>query len=97
MTITPHACHSRESGNLFPNMKGVNYLMLPVVIRKRIASFCEVDESYFDGKRIKGKRGRGAASKTPVFRILQRGGKVDSESVIHLWKTKYLQNTLENY
>ena len=35
----------------------------------------EVDESYFGGRR-KGKRGRGAADKTPVFGLLKRGGKV---------------------
>lgn len=35
----------------------------------------EVDESYFGGKR-KGKRGRGAVGKVPVFGILKRGGKV---------------------
>ena len=61
------------------------------LIRKRIAEFCEiqsplkgeieVDESYFGGKRIKGKRGRGAYKKTPVFGILKRGGKVYTEVV----------------
>ena len=61
------------------------------LIRKRIATFCEqqspfkgeieVDESYFGGKRIKGKRGRGAFKKTPVFGILKRGGKVYTEIV----------------
>ena len=35
----------------------------------------EVDESYFGGKR-KGKRGRGAAGKIPVFGLLKKGGKV---------------------
>jgi len=35
----------------------------------------EVDESYFGGRR-KGKRGRGAAGKVPVFGVLKRGGKV---------------------
>ncbi len=35
----------------------------------------EVDESYFSGTR-KGKRGRGAAGKIPVFGLLKRGGKV---------------------
>ena len=35
----------------------------------------EVDESYFGGSR-KGKRGRGAKAKTPVFGLLKRGGKV---------------------
>jgi len=41
----------------------------------------EVDESYFGARRIKGKRGRGASGKTPVFGILQRGGKVYNEIV----------------
>jgi len=35
----------------------------------------EVDESYFGSQR-KGKRGRGAAGKIPVFGLLKRGGKV---------------------
>ena len=35
----------------------------------------EVDESYFGGRR-KGKRGRGAAGKVPVFGLLKRRGKV---------------------
>jgi transposase len=35
----------------------------------------EVDESYFGGKR-KGKRGRGAARKVPVFGLLKRGERV---------------------
>lgn len=40
----------------------------------------ELDESYFGGKR-KGKRGRGAAGKVPVFGILTRGGRVYVEVV----------------
>ena len=35
----------------------------------------EIDESYFGGTR-KGKRGRGAQGKVPVFGLLKRGGKV---------------------
>lgn len=35
----------------------------------------EVDESYFGGTR-KGKRGRGAGGKIPVFGLLKRGGRV---------------------
>ena len=34
-----------------------------------------MDESYFGGKR-KGKRGRGAAGKVPVFGLLKRGARV---------------------
>ncbi len=61
------------------------------LIRERIVELCnrsspfsgevEVDESYFGARRIKGKRGRGAGGKTPVFGILQRGGKVYTEIV----------------
>ena len=61
------------------------------LFRKRIAEICEtetpfqgvveVDESYFGAKRIRGKRGRGAAGKIPVFGILQRKGKVYTEIV----------------
>ena len=40
----------------------------------------EVDESYFGGRR-KGKRGRGAAGKVPVFGILKRGGKVYTQVI----------------
>ena len=36
----------------------------------------ECDESYFGARRIRGKRGRGAAGKTPVFGLLKRQGKV---------------------
>ena len=36
----------------------------------------ECDESYFGPKRIRGKRGRGAVGKTPVFGLLKRNGKV---------------------
>ena len=40
----------------------------------------EVDESYFGGSR-KGKRGRGAAGKVPVFVILKRGGTVYTQVI----------------
>ena len=36
----------------------------------------ECDESYFGAKRVRGKRGRGAAGKTPVFGLLKRDDKV---------------------
>ncbi len=60
-------------------------------IRKRIFSLSanltkdsgefELDESYFGAKRVRGKRGRGAAGKTPVFGLLKRDGKVHVEIV----------------
>ena len=36
----------------------------------------ELDESYFGARRVRGKRGRGAAGKTPVFGLLKRDGNV---------------------
>ena len=36
----------------------------------------EIDESYFGPRRVRGKRGRGAAGKIPVIGLLKRDGKV---------------------
>ena len=48
----------------------------------------EVDESYFGGKR-KGKRGRGAAGKVPVFGLLKRGGRSTRRSYLMLRQRLY--------
>jgi len=61
----------------------------------------EVDESYFGGKR-KGKRGRGAGNKIPVFGLLKRGGKVyaeiisdvSSETLIPIIKEKVVPDSI---
>ena len=50
----------------------------------------EVDESYFGGRR-KGKRGRGAAGKVPVFGILKRGGKVYTKVIPDTRSTTLMQ------
>ena len=66
------------------NRNTVNrYLQL---VRIRLAETCEeesplrgeveLDESYFGPHRVRGKRGRGASGKTPVFGIFLRGGRV---------------------
>jgi len=54
----------------------------------------EVDESYFGGKR-KGKRGRGAGGKVPVFGLLKRGGKVYAR-VIPNARSRTLKAIMEN-
>ena len=41
----------------------------------------EIDESYFGAKRVRGRRGRGASGKTPVFGMLKRNGKVYTQIV----------------
>lgn len=69
--------------------KSVNQIYLK--IRRQIALECEraspfagvveVDESYFGARRVRGKRGRGAAGKTIVFGIFKRNGSVYTEIV----------------
>ena len=54
----------------------------------------EVDESYFGGRR-KGKRGRGAAGKVPVFGLLKRGGRVYTLPIPNA-KAKTLMPILES-
>ena len=60
--------------------------------RERICQICaeenplnegeiEIDESYFGARRIRGKRGRGAGGKIPVFGMLKRGEKVYTQIV----------------
>jgi len=39
----------------------------------------EIDESYFGATRVRGRRGRGAGRKMPVFGILERGGRVHTQ------------------
>ena len=57
------------------------YLALRVIIAEEMEKAAplhgevEVDESYFGGK-SKGKRGRGAAGKVPVFSLVKRGRRV---------------------
>ena len=50
----------------------------------------EVDESYFGGRR-KGKRGRGAAGKVPVFGILKRGGRVYTKVIPDIQSTTLMR------
>lgn len=52
----------------------------PVRVPDWMKGTVEMDESYFGGKR-KGKRGRGAFNKIPVFGILERKGRVHVEVV----------------
>lgn len=53
----------------------------------------EMDEAYFGGRR-KGKRGRGAAGKVPVFGILERRGRVQVEVVKDVTAQQLLDLTL---
>ena len=69
--------------------RSVNSIYLK--LRARIAEYCEqqspfageveLDESYFGPRRVRGKRGRGAGSKTIVFGMFKRNGYVYTEIV----------------
>lgn len=59
-----------------------------------LAGVIEMDESYFGGKR-KGKRGRGAAAKVPVFGILERKGVVQVEAVPDVSAKSLLEKTIK--
>jgi transposase-like protein len=76
------------------------FLRLRMIITQTLAEetpfagAIEVDESYFGGHR-KGKRGRGAAGKVPVFGILKRGGRVYTQ-VIPDTKAKTLLGIMQD-
>ena len=61
-----------------------------------LAGEIETDESYFGPKRIRGKRGRGAGSKTIVFGIFQRNGWVYTEIVPDIRKAS-LQKVIRGH
>ena len=71
------------------SVRSVNSIFIK--IRRRMAEMCEedsplsgtveVDESYFGPQRTRGKRGRGAGSKTIVFGVLKRGERVFTQIV----------------
>ena len=66
---------SKNCGILFHRLREVIFFEL---VQEGLAMFAgeiEVDESYFGGAR-KGKRGRGATGKIPVFGLLKCGRKV---------------------
>lgn len=77
---------ARELGLSYPTAhKAVMLIRMAILAQEPdahqiLAGEIELDESYFGGRR-KGKRGRGAAQKVPVFGILERKGKVIVEVV----------------
>ena len=59
----------------FHKLREVIFEHLALEAPELLGGEIEVDESYFGGTR-KGKRGRGAAGKVPVFGLLKRNGRV---------------------
>ncbi len=48
-----------------------------------LGGMLEADESYIGGKHSGGKRGVGAEGKTPVFGVVERGGKIKTKVIPH--------------
>mgnify|MGYP000854844567 CR=1 FL=1 len=71
------SCVNRNTVNRYFNL--IREAILEESIREdniKIDGEIELDESYFGAKRVRGKRGRGAAGKTIVFGVLKRDDKV---------------------
>jgi len=61
----------------------------------QLSGHIEVDETYFGGRR-KGKRGRGAAGKTPVIGLIQRNGSVRTIAIPNV-KSAMLQALIKEH
>ncbi len=64
---------SRNTVNRYYNVFRERILSWQYEEVMRLSGEIEVDESYLGACRVRGKRGRGAAGKTPVFGLLKRG------------------------
>ncbi len=56
-----------------------------------VGGIVEIDESYFGPRRVRGRRGRGAAKKIPVIGLLKRAGKVFTQIVLNGSKTELIK------
>ena len=67
--------HRNSAAFYFHRLREVIAYELEAESESMFGGEIEVDESYFGGRQ-KGKRGRGAAGKIPIFGLLKPGGKV---------------------
>lgn len=88
----------REVGLSYPTaLKACQVLRQAIVAHtapRLLQGEIELDEAYFGGRR-KGKRGRGAAGKVPVFGILERRGRVQVHVVPDVSAQSLLDLTLQ--
>ena len=89
---------AREVGLSYPTaLKACQVLRQAIVAHtapRLLQGEIELDEAYFGGRR-KGKRGRGAAGKVPVFGILERRGRVQVNVVPDVSARSLLDLTLK--
>lgn len=67
---------NRNTINAYYNLLREKIFLFSLEEERKEPGEFELDESYFGARRVKGKRGRGAVGKTPVFGVLKREGKV---------------------
>ena len=67
---------SRNTVNVYYNAMRTAIVTYQNTQMKVISGIFEADESYFGATRVRGKRGRGAYGKIPVFGLLKRDGNV---------------------
>ena len=76
-TQTSRLCNvNRNTVNRYFNILRKAIFSESIIEAKKEIGEYELDESYFGARRVRGKRGRGAAGKTPVFGLLKRNDKV---------------------
>ena len=61
----------------------IRYAMQQPALAAKLGGVVEADETYIGGK-AHGKRGRGAANKTPVFTLVERSGEARSRVMRHV-------------
>lgn len=62
----------------------VRFAMTQEPLAQKLTGIIECDETYVGGKNKRGKRGRGAEGKTPVFSLVERDGRIKSQSVANV-------------
>jgi transposase len=90
---------AQQVGLSYPTvLRAVTVLRMAMVAQQVEEGFLkgeiELDETYFGGRR-KGKRGRGAAGKVPVFGIYERNGTVRVEVVKNVTAQSLLNMTIK--
>jgi len=76
LKTTFYTKNNRKTTDRIFNLLRKRILELANESDEKIKGDIELDESYFGPKRIRGKRGRGAGHKIPVFGLLKRDSKV---------------------
>jgi transposase-like protein len=76
-TTAAHFCAlNRNTAQRVYTLLRERVIILALMELRPFAGEIEVDESYFGPQRVRGKRGRGAAGKTPVLGLHKRGEQV---------------------